>query len=353
MCSAVPDGRVASGKPDLMVSSLTGGAPRPGRFFGSRSKKQLQALGPLAALAGLVALFGLAAPNFVSSANGQAILEAAVVPAVVALGLTFVLLQGSIDLSVEGVASLSNIILSILIANSVTAHSLGLWAVPVAIGVGAGVGLINGLICAFVKMPSLIVTLGAWLTTQGIASLLFPARQPQILDTRITGLAIDKHFGLSGLVYLTIALALLALAVERTTRFGRLSRAIGENEAVLRMSGIRVTRHRLAAFTIAGAAFALAGIFLGAQIGVGNPLAGSGLLFPAIAACVVGGTLLSGGHGGVLQSLVGVLILVTLRNGLIQIGVNPLLQSTLEGAVIIIAVAASTWHLRRKTRVIK
>lgn len=353
MCSAVPDGRVASDKPDLMVSSLTGGAPRPGRFFGSRSKKQLQALGPLAALAGLVALFGLAAPNFVSSANGQAILEAAVVPAVVALGLTFVLLQGSIDLSVEGVASLSNIILSILIANSVTAHSLGLWAVPVAIGVGAGVGLINGLICAFVKMPSLIVTLGAWLTTQGIASLLFPARQPQILDTRITGLAIDKHFGLSGLVYLTIALALLALAVERTTRFGRLSRAIGENEAVLRMSGIRVTRHRLAAFTIAGAAFALAGIFLGAQIGVGNPLAGSGLLFPAIAACVVGGTLLSGGHGGVLQSLVGVLILVTLRNGLIQIGVNPLLQSTLEGAVIIIAVAASTWHLRRKTRVIK
>ncbi|MDR5653496.1 ABC transporter permease [Ruixingdingia sedimenti] len=315
--------------------------------------KRLQSLGPVAALAGLALVFGLAEPNFASLANGQAIFESAVVPAVVVIGLTFVLLQGSIDLSVEGVASLANIVLSILIVNSVTPRDIGLWAVPAAVGAGALVGLLNGLVCIWVRMPSLIVTLGAWLMTAGMASLLFPARQPQILDARITGLAIDKHLGLSGLVYLTVALALVATAVERTTRFGRMSRAIGENEAVLRMSGIRVNRHRLAAFVIAGAGYALAGVFLGAQIGVGNPLAGTGLLFPAIAACVVGGTLLSGGHGGVLQSLVGVLILVTLRNGLIQVGANPLLQSALEGAVIIVAVAASTWHLRRKVRVIK
>ena len=109
----------------------------------------------------------------------------------------------------------------------------------------------------------------------------------------------------------------------------------------------------VAAFALAGGCYALAGILLGARIGVGNTQSGVGLLFPSIAACVLGGTLLSGGHGGVRQSMIGVLILITLRNGLIQIGVDPLLQSALEGAVIIVAVAGSTWHLRRKVRVIK
>jgi ribose transport system permease protein len=132
-----------------------------------------------------------------------------------------------------------------------------------------------------------------------------------------------------------------------------MSRAIGENEPVLTMSGIKIIRHKVAAFAVAGGCYALAGILLAARIGVGNTQSGVGLLFPSIAACVLGGTLLSGGHGGVRQSMVGVLILVTLRNGLIQVGVDPLLQSALEGAVIIVAVAGSTWHLRRKIRVIK
>lgn len=315
--------------------------------------KLIKSQGPLMALIGLVALFSLTTESFASLPNVAAILEAAAIPAIVAIGLTFVLMQASIDLSIEGIATFANIILSITIANSVTTTDIGLWAVPLVLIVGLLIGATSAAISIYVRMPSLIVTLGMWLTTVGLAALAYPGRLPQILDTRITTLAIDKPFGLSWIVYLTFGLILVATLVEKNTRFGRMSRAIGENEPVLIMSGIKVNRHKIAAFAVAGACYALAGILLAARTGVGNTQSGVGLLFPSIAACVLGGTLLSGGHGGIRQSMIGVLILVTLRNGLIQIGADPLLQSALEGAVIILAVAGSTWHLRRKIRVIK
>jgi ribose transport system permease protein len=315
--------------------------------------KRLQSLGPLLVLLVLVLLFSVLTANFASLPNLAAVLEAAAIPAIIAVGLTFLLMQASIDLSVEGITSLANVLLSITIANSVTSTDIGLWAVPLVIGTGMAIGATSAIISVYVRMPSLIVTLGMWLTTVGFAALLFPGRLPQILDTRITSLAIDKYFGLSSIVYLTLALIIIATLVEKHTRFGRMCRAIGENEPVLTMSGIKIIRHKVAAFALAGGCYALAGILLGARIGVGNTQSGIGLLLPSIAACVLGGTLLSGGHGGIRQSVIGVLILITLRNGLIQIGADPLLQSALEGAVIIVAVAGSTWHLRRKIRVIK
>jgi ribose transport system permease protein len=313
----------------------------------------IKSQGPLLALLGLVVIFSVLSDSFASAANAAAVLEAAAIPAIVAIGLTFVLMQASIDLSVEGVASLANVILSITVANSVTATDIGLWAIPLVLCVGLLIGATSAAVSIYVRMPSLIVTLGMWLTTVGMAALLYPNRLPQILEGRITSLSIDKQFGLSWIVYLTLALILVALWVEKNTRFGRMSRAIGENEPVLVMSGIKVNRHKITAFALAGGCYALAGILMGARLGVGNTQSGVGLLFPAIAACVLGGTLLSGGQGGIRQSMIGVLILIALRNGLIQVGANPLLQSALEGAVIIIAVAGSTWHLRRKVRVIK
>jgi ribose transport system permease protein len=314
---------------------------------------RVTSLGPPLFLLVLVLLFSVLTENFASFANLAAILEAAAIPAIVAVGLTFILMQASIDLSVEGITSFANVLLAVLVANSVTATDIGLWAIPFVIGMGLVIGATSAMISIYVRMPSLIVTLGMWLTTVGLAALIFPDRLPQILDSRITSIAISKVWGLSFIVYLTFVVIIIATIVERHTRFGRMSRAIGENEPVLMMSGIRVIRHKIAAFAIAGGCYALAGILLGARIGVGNPQSGIGLLFPAIAACVLGGTLLSGGHGGIRQSMIGVLILITLRNGLIQLGADPLLQSAMEGAVIIVAVAGSTWHLRRKIRVIK
>ncbi|MBX3567890.1 MAG: ABC transporter permease [Rhizobiaceae bacterium] len=345
--------RLLSADAGALASPNVGEAGAQRRTAGAGLGRALKSAGPLVALAAMVLVFSMMAPNFLSVANLQAILESAAVPAIIAVGLTFVLVQGSIDLSGEGVASLTNILLAILIANSITPYDLGLGAVLVAIGAGLGFGLLNGMLYAYLRMPSLIVTLGMWLITLGLAALLFPSRQPQILDGRFVGLALDKHLGISALVYLAVAIALVALVVERRTRLGRIGFAIGADEALVRLAGINVGLYKVAAFAICGAMAGVAGIFTAAQIGVGNPLAGEGLLFPGIAACVIGGTLLSGGRGGVLHSLVGVLVLVTLRNGLVQTGTNPLLQKTIEGVVIVVAVAASTWHLRRKTRVVK
>jgi ribose transport system permease protein len=352
---AMQDSINMSGAPETRTSPHAGEVPLSGRAAsGSRPwQKRLQTQGPLVALIGLCLLFSLLAPNFGSLANVVAVLESAAVPAIIAIGLTFVLMQASIDLSVEGVASLANIIVSITLANTLSTTDVGLWIIPLVIVTGAAIGATSGIISVHARMPSLIVTLGMWLIALGFASLLFPNRQPQITAEWFTSLSIDKIYGVSALVYLAGLCALAALLVERHTVFGRMSRAIGENEGVLRMSGIRVNRYKIAAFTLAGVCFAIAGLFIAARVGVGNPRSGVGFLFPCIAACVVGGTLLSGGHGGILQSMIGVLILMVLRNGLIQIGVDPLLQSAVEGAVIIIAVAASTWHLRRKIRVIK
>jgi ribose transport system permease protein len=348
----MPGLRLTSADAGAMASPRTGEAG-PTRPASSGLGVALKSAGPLIALAAMVAVFSTMAPNFLSAANLQAILEAAAVPAIVATGMTFVLVQGSIDLSSEGVASLTNILLAILIANSITPHDLGIGAVAVALAAGIGVGLLNGALYACLRMPSLIVTLGMWLITLGLASLLFPSRQPQILDGGFVGLALDKHFGVSALVYLAVGIALVAFLVERRTKLGRIGFAIGADEALVRLAGIDVNLYKIAAFAICGGMAGLAGIFTAAQIGVGNPLAGEGLLFPGIAACVIGGTLLSGGRGGVLHSVVGVLMLVTLRNGLVQTGTNPLLQKAIEGVVIVVAVAASTWHLRRKTRVVK
>ncbi|TGQ54528.1 ABC transporter permease [Mesorhizobium sp. M1C.F.Ca.ET.193.01.1.1] len=335
-----------------MVSPRRGEAGTQ-RRSGHTALGVLKSAGPIVSLVAMVLVFASLTPNFVSAANLQAILESAAVPAVVTIGMTFVLVQGSIDLSGEGVASLANILLSILIANSVTAHDLGAGAIVVALAAGLAVGALNGTLYAYLRMPSLIVTLAMWLITLGLAALLFPSRQPQILDGGFVGLALHKHLGLSALVYLAAALALVAFIVERRTKLGRMGFAIGAEEALVRLAGVNVNVYKVGAFAICGCLTGLAGILTAAQIGVGNPLAGEGLLFPGIAACVIGGTLLSGGRGGVLHSLVGVLVLVTLRNGLVQTGANPLLQKAIEGVVIVVAVAASTWHLRRKTRVVK
>ncbi|RWX72104.1 ABC transporter permease [Mesorhizobium sp. M2A.F.Ca.ET.039.01.1.1] len=338
--------------PSAMASPRRGEAGTQ-RRYGHIGLGVLKSAGPIVSLLLMVLVFAGLTPNFVSTANLQAILESAAVPAVVAIGMTFVLVQGSIDLSAEGVASLANILLSILIANSVTAHDLGAGAIVVALAAGLAIGALNGTLYAYLRMPSLIVTLAMWLITLGLAALLFPSRQPQILDSGFVGLALHKHLGLSALVYLAVALAFVAFIVERRTKLGRIGFAIGADEALVRLAGVNANAYKVGAFAICGCLTGLAGILTAAQIGVGNPLAGEGLLFPGIAACVIGGTLLSGGRGGVLHSLVGVLVLVTLRNGLVQTGANPLLQKAIEGVVIVVAVAASTWHLRRKTRVVK
>ena len=165
----------------------------------------------------------------------------------------------------------------------------------------------------------------------------------RINDPFIRGLAItrDPLIGLPWGVWVALACLIIALIIQNYTRLGRYIFALGGGEELAGLSGISVTRVRIAAFTIAGVFYAVGGILAAAQLGLGNAQIGNGRLFTTVTAVVVGGTALSGGQGSVLQTLVGVLIVVVLSNGMVLMGVPPSVQIGVQGLMIIAAVALS------------
>ncbi len=316
-------------------------------------RSQLKQLGPTLTLGLLVGLFATLSSTFFSIANAEAIAESAAIPVVLVVGMTFVIVQGSIDLSIEGVMAASSMAVSLLVANSITPHAFGTWGILAGVLVGAAFGVANGLLYSIVRLPSLIVTLATWFIGLGVATLLFPGRQPQILDQTLTLLALDKRFGVSALVFIAIAVASIGWVIQSYTQFGRLCYAIGVDEKTTRQSGLPVSLHKVAAFALMGLLAGVGGVMISAQLEVGSPSAGQGFLFPIISGAVIGGTLLSGGRGGVLQSVIGMLILEVLRNGMVQVGIDPYLQHVVEGTIIVGALVLGNWRLRTRMRVVK
>lgn len=316
-------------------------------------RRFLRELGASVALIVLSLLFQLASGSFLTVANLKSLLEAAAVPTVLVTGLSFVIILGAIDLSLEGVMATASMVLALIVANNVNANNYGGFGIGAAVCVGLVFGVLNGWLNAVLRMPSLLVTLGTWFIGLGIAAVLFPDKVPEIREPLITGLVHVRLFGLSLIVYFALAVVLLAHLVLNYTTLGRMVYAIGGDEAVVVASGIRVNRFKLAAFAISGTLAAIGGILLSAQLDNGDSNIGGGLLFPAISGAVVGGTLLSGGRGGAIQSALGALILEVLNNGMIQIGAGPYVRHVISGAVIVTAVALTGWHQRAKLRVIK
>ncbi len=327
---------------------------RPAVLHLPRNRQRLiQNLGPVAVLIALCIGFEIASRHFLTGPNLVSIAEAAAVPVILAAGLSFVIILGAIDLSMEGVMAASSMTVSLLAANGVNSNHWGAWAIVAALGVGVAFGLLNGVLNAILRMPSLIVTLGSWFIGLGIASVMFPGQVPSITDRVVLGLGGVHLAGLSLIVYIAIAVMLVLHAVLNYTHLGRMIYAIGGAEQTLAATGLRVPLFKIAAFVISGSCAGLAGVLLSARLGDGNANIGDGLLFPAVSACVLGGTLLSGGMGGAVQSAIGAFTLEALNNGLIQIGAGPYVRNIISGAVIVTVVAISGLHLRRKLRVAK
>lgn len=316
-------------------------------------RRWFQNVGPVAALVVLAIAFHAWSGSFLTAGNLASIVEAAAVPAILAVGLTFVIILGSIDLSLEGVMAATSMSVSLLVANTVNGNDFGLPGIGVALAVGLFFGLFNGVLNAVFKMPSLIVTLGTWFIGLGIAAVLFPARVPQIREPLVLDLARTHVMSLSLTVYLAVGVVAAAAAILQYTVFGRMSYAIGGDESILVASGLPVRRYKIAAFAISGVVAAFASLLLSAQLSNGNANIGDGLLFPGISAAVLGGTTLMGGRGGAVQSAMGALLLEELNNGLIHIGAGPYIRNIISGAVIVTAVAISGWRLRAKLRVVK
>ena len=280
-------------------------------------------------------------PNFMTFGNLVRMSQSAMIPLVLGIGATFIILLGSIDLSVEGVLTLGAVMLSMLVLNGANANDYGVIGVFIVLLTGAAVGFINGVIHVRLKVPSFMATLGTWFIGVGIANALLGGMATRINDPWIRGLAIERFLGFPWGVWLALLCLAVALVIQNYTRLGRYIYALGGGEELAALSGISTARVRIMTFTLAGVFYAVGGILAAAQLGLGNAQIGNGRLFTTITAVVVGGTSLSGGQGSVLQTLVGVLIVVVLSNGMVLMGVPPSVQIGVQGLMIIAAVALS------------
>ena len=337
------------------MAASAGGAVAPARSgAGATPSARRFRFAPWAPVLVLVALCAVATainPNFLTFGNLVRVAQAAMIPLVLGLGATFVILMGSIDLSVEGVLTLGAVVLSLLVRNGANGNDLGVFAVLIVLAVGAGMGALNGLVHVRLRIPSFMATLGMWFVGVGLGNAILGGLAVRITDPVIRGLALDRILGFPWGVWLALAALLVAYVIQDHTRLGRYFYALGGGEELAALSGIPARRVRVLAFTLAGTFYALGGVLAAAQLGLGNAQIGTGRLFTTITAVVVGGTSLSGGQGSVLQTLVGVLIVSVLSNGMVLMGISPSVQQAVQGLLIIGAVALSID--RARARIVK
>jgi len=302
-------------------------------------KGKLLQWAPFLALGALILFFGLTTPSFLTLSNAANLASLIPVLLLAALGQTFVILMGGIDLSLEGVMALGSVIVGFLVLNPVTSMNLGVWVIPVAMAVGAGVGLINGLAHTKLRIPSIMATLGLGFACSGLAVYLIKGNPIRILDTGLQQLVIGRAFGIPNITWFGLAGLLIAAFILKKTTFGRYVFAVGGNETIGAQLGIPVAKVKLFAFTLAGVFYGLAGFLNTIRLASGNASTSEGFLFSAITATVVGGTALTGGVGGVASALVGTAIVMVLQNGMILMGLSPYIQDAVQGVVLISAVA--------------
>jgi ribose transport system permease protein len=303
----------------------------------------------------LVAVFSILNPDsFPTLTTLKTILNAASIPIIVGVGATFVVLTGRIDLSAEGVMGAAGMTFVLLSANSRGTLDLGAAAVVIAILLGAGLGLATGLVHTRLSVPSFIVSLGMWYVGLGIAAVLFGVQMIPFLQSDALKLwPTSAPLGVPNSFVLALGVVVIGFLIEQFTRLGRYTYAIGNNEGVAQITGLPVKRYCLYVFMLSGACSALAGVLGSLQLGAGSATIRVGTLFLTLAAIVIGGTPLSGGKGGVMRTMLGVLILSTLYNGLILSDVSPAIQSGVSGAILIVAVTAAGWVHRERLKVVK
>jgi ribose transport system permease protein len=280
---------------------------------------------------------------FFSVKNLINVLRQASTQMIVAIGMTFVLILGGIDLSVGSVACLSGTITAgMMVKNAIPTP----FALLLGVLLGVLIGIINGVIIAKVKIPPFIVTLAMMSTARG-AALIYSGGYP------ITNMPEDALFLGRGYiadipvpVIIMIILVATAWVVLLMTKFGRHTYAIGGNEECARLSGIKVERTKIAVYAISGASAAITGILLTMRLASSQPTLGDGLELDAIAAVVLGGTSLFGGRGYVLGTILGTLFLTVLGNGLNILSINSFWQQFLKGIILVIAV--SLYEKRKK-----
>lgn len=298
---------------------------------------------PLLVLIGLVIIFTAINPAFFSLRNAARITIAAAPALMVAIGVTFIIIMGSIDLSMEGTVGLTAVLFCFIFLMTGGTLAAGAWlAIPAILLIGALIGLVNGLIHVRLRIPSFMASLALGFVGTGAAVLLTGGNIVKIDDDTFRALLTWRIAGFPLMVYIAGALTGLAVFIQNYTTLGRNFYAVGGGEELAHASGLNVRRVRVMGFVLAGVFYAVAGILQVAKLGQAESVSGANFMFISITSVVVGGVALWGGIGGIWNTLVGVLIVNVINNGMVVIGLPDYLQDGMLGLLVIIAVVLST-----------
>ncbi|WP_328938475.1 substrate-binding domain-containing protein [Streptomyces tauricus] len=324
------------------LKSTTGASGAPGGGAPGGLRRLLLDNGALTALIILVIAMSALSGDFLTTDNLLNIGVQAAVTAILAFGVTFVIVSAGIDLSVGSVAALSATVL----AWTATSEGVPVWiAVILAIATGIACGLVNGVLISYGKLPPFIATLAMLSVGRGL-SLVISQGSPIAFPDSVSHLGDTLGGWLPVPVLVMIVLGLVTAVILGRTYIGRSMYAIGGNEEAARLSGLRVKRQKLAIYALSGLFAAAAGIVLASRLSSAQPQAAQGYELDAIAAVVIGGASLAGGTGKASGTLIGALILAVLRNGLNLLSVSAFWQQVVIGVVIALAVLLDT--VRRK-----
>jgi erythritol transport system permease protein len=298
----------------------------------------------------LIIVFSLISQDYLTQSNLITMTKHVSVNAILAIGVTFVILTGGIDLSVGSIAGLASMVAGFVLYNGIPLGDGVLWfSVPVviliALAVGAGVGAVNGLVVTRFGVAPFIATLGMLYVARGFAQIIsnggtFPdlAGTPERGNQGFRVLGVDSWLGIPVAVWIMIVVAAIAILVTTRTPFGRRVFAVGGNERAAVLSGIPTNRILVSVYVISGACAALAGLLLTSELAAAYPDTATTYELNAIAAAVLGGTALAGGRGTIIGTVMGAFVIGFLSDGLVLIGVSTFWQSVVKGAVIVLAV---------------
>jgi ribose transport system permease protein len=326
------------------VTTPSGPRPSIARSAALVRSDVLQRFLAFGALILLIIFFSFANEHFLNFENFVNILIATAVVGVIALGETFVIITGGIDLSVGTVMTVSSVMTAVTITN------MGL---PVPIGVLAGIltggvlGLLNGVLIARLKLPPFIATLGVLNIARGLALVITQTRPIYFSNTpefntgvmgNLFGIKVSGEFGIPNIAIIMFVAVIVAAFILNRTALGRYTFALGSNEEAVRLSGVNVQAWKMAVYTLCGLFAGLAGVLISARVNSAQPALGFGYELDAISAVVIGGTSLAGGEGTILGTIIGAFIVRTLTNGLQIMSVPQEWQIVVTGVVVILAV---------------
>jgi ribose/xylose/arabinose/galactoside ABC-type transport system permease subunit len=317
-----------------------------------RGLLRIRETGVLIALTLIFIVFSILSPYFFNSNNLINILRQVSLLGIIAMGMTMVIISGEIDLSVGSIYGASALLCGVMLTNGAS-----LWlAILVGLGIGALFGFMNGFLITYGRIPAMIVTLGMMNVARGFALIISNGRVVNLSPRTVASPHLDwflfagqgKLLGIPVMSLFFLGITAIAFLIYGRTLLGFHMKAVGGSNAAARASGINDKWIKIAAFTLVGLFSAIAGLLNIAFLSNVQGTTGQGMELNAIAAVIIGGTSLRGGEGTIIGTLIGVLIMGVLNNGIILLGISPFWQMMIIGFVIIAAVAVDMWTRQRK-----